>query len=185
MSAHAEQYSHYRAVRERLFKPATAVKEKPVVIEAPKAPVLLVFRDFDEHVRAWRRWKRTSAAMERASVFGTFSISGSFSAVLAPQSYEVMTCSIEGGTPETGIRRSMHEICVGVLRGFRGVTLAEVKGPLRNRSIVEARFACIYAVRQQRPDLSYPAIGRFFNKDHTSCLHAVNKVKAQREKENA
>lgn len=185
MSAHAEQVSHYRAVRARLFKPATAVKAAPRP-EPKAAPVLLVFRDYDEHVREWRRWKRLSASMERASVYGSFRTSGTFSATLSPQPYEVMTFSLDDGTEVSGIRRSMKEICIEVLRRFPGTTLAEVKGVARNRSIVEARFACMYAIREQRQDLSFPAIGRFFgNRDHTTVLHAVNKVKAQREKEQA
>jgi len=51
-------------------------------------------------------------------------------------------------------------------------------GPSRNHRIVKARFEAIAAARAARPDLSTPALGRLFGgRDHTSILHALNKVR--------
>ncbi|MQX90293.1 hypothetical protein GHK63_11655 [Sinorhizobium meliloti] len=83
-------------------------------------------------------------------------------------------------------RRSMKDICLDVLRDFPGVTLDEVKGPRRSRNIVAARQACMFEVYTERRDVSFPMIGRFFGgRDHTTALHSVRKVEAQRAKESA
>lgn len=49
----------------------------------------------------------------------------------------------------------------------------------RRADIVRARHAAMYAVRQHT-DLSYPAIGRLFNRDHTTVMHAVDKIEGAR-----
>lgn len=184
MSAHAEQVSHYRAVRARLFKPATAVKAAPR--PAPKAaPVLLVFRDFDEHVRAWRKWRLYRETLAKAVEVAPMRVSGHFEAFLTPYPYDISF--VIGESPAIpDLRRSMPDICRDVLQDFPGVTLAEVKGDSRRRPIVQARFACMEAIRSQRKDLSFPAIGRFFgDRDHSCVYNALKKIKAQREKEQA
>lgn len=61
---------------------------------------------------------------------------------------------------------------VGALHGY---TLAEITGPRLEKSLVQARFDAIKAVADARPDLSLPQIGRIFNRDHTSILHALKK----------
>lgn len=76
--------------------------------------------------------------------------------------------------------KPMRQIALEVLENFPGVSLEEIKGSLRHRSIVEPRQLAMYEVQRQRPDLSYPAIGRFFHKDHTTVLHAVRKIKAMK-----
>lgn len=79
-------------------------------------------------------------------------------------------------------KRTILTIVTEVLQRFPGVTIPQVKGPTRHRDIVAARQAAMYAVRQERQDLSFPAIGRWFGgRDHTTVLHAVRKVEAARE----
>jgi hypothetical protein len=53
-----------------------------------------------------------------------------------------------------------------------GLTLGEVVGPLRARKYVRARFEAI-ALIYTHTNMSLPAIGRRFNRDHTSALHAI------------
>jgi len=55
------------------------------------------------------------------------------------------------------------------------VSLADVIGPSRFRHIINARFAAIRAVRQRYPEMSLPQLGRLFNRDHTTILHALRK----------
>lgn len=77
-------------------------------------------------------------------------------------------------------RPSVEEIILTVLARFPGVTVEDVKGPRRLRHIVRPRQICIYEVVSQRPDLSYPQIGRMFGgRDHTTCLHAFRKIAAE------
>jgi hypothetical protein len=73
-------------------------------------------------------------------------------------------------------QRTIMKIVQEVLERFPGITIDQVKGSMRRREIVEARHQCIYAVRVERQDLSYPAIGRWFDLDHTSCLSAYYKI---------
>jgi len=51
------------------------------------------------------------------------------------------------------------------------VPFAEIIGNSRSRAIAHARQLAIFVAR--REGFSYPVIGGFFNRDHTSCIHAV------------
>jgi hypothetical protein len=71
----------------------------------------------------------------------------------------------------------VHEIIMAVLADHPGVTLADIKGPRRANRIVLPRQIAMYEVHKQRPDLSYPQIGRLFGgRDHSTCLHAIRKM---------
>ncbi len=79
-------------------------------------------------------------------------------------------------------KRPAKEIILEVLDMFPGVNLREVQGPSRNRKAVRARQVAMYEVAVQRPDLSSPVIGSFFgDRDHTTVLHAIQKIKAMKE----
>jgi len=58
-----------------------------------------------------------------------------------------------------------------------GVTVAEIMGPRRDRNIIRARFAAM-AIARDYLNLSYPQIGREFNRDHTSVINAMRRVDA-------
>lgn len=49
-------------------------------------------------------------------------------------------------------------------------------GPRRMKHIIAARHEAIRVTANLRPDLSLPQIGRAFNKDHTTILHALRKT---------
>ncbi len=60
-----------------------------------------------------------------------------------------------------------------------GVTVAEMMGPRRIRRIAHARqeaMATIYAETK----FSYPQVGEFFGRDHTTVIHAVRRVAERR-----
>ncbi|MDW9528090.1 helix-turn-helix domain-containing protein [Sinorhizobium meliloti] len=154
------QHEAYKAVRERLFsKP----KPKP-------APALSVLRDYDAHVRAFRDWCALRDRLKAASTSSTISVSfGPYASCSAPVALEEDT---EIVTP----RRFMKDICLEVLERFPGVTLEDVKGRRRNRYIVAARHACMHAIHCERKDISFPVLGRFFERDHTSCMAAVRNI---------
>lgn len=71
-----------------------------------------------------------------------------------------------------GARPAAREIIMRVAQ-WRGVPFAVIVGTRRTRHIVAARFEAIRAVADARPDLSLPQLGRIFNRDHTSILHAL------------
>ena len=61
-----------------------------------------------------------------------------------------------------------------------GVAVEEILGMSRQKHIVPARHEAMYRVRKERPDLSFPQIGKIFNRDHTVPIYAVAKIEAQR-----
>ena len=58
---------------------------------------------------------------------------------------------------------------------MKGVTVDDILGNRRERQFVTARFDAIKAVADARPDLSLSQIGKIFNRDHTTIIHALNK----------
>lgn len=78
-------------------------------------------------------------------------------------------------------RRAVPEIVREVLAEFPEFSIADLKGVRRSRKLVKVRQLAVYEVRRQRPDMSLPAIGRWFGgRDHTTVLHSVNKIAALR-----
>jgi hypothetical protein len=57
-----------------------------------------------------------------------------------------------------------------------GVTEAQLHGRKRKAGIVLARYVAIWAVRIVSPH-SLSSIGRIFNRDHATCLHAIARVR--------
>ena len=56
---------------------------------------------------------------------------------------------------------------------YRAITPEHVFGVTRLRHVVLARHDCMRRIKDKRPDWSYPTIGRFFNRDHTTVMYAV------------
>ena len=56
-----------------------------------------------------------------------------------------------------------------------GMTAADIRGPDRRHKFVIARHEAMAAVKQAKPDMSYPQMGRLFNRDHSTVLYAVKK----------
>lgn len=59
------------------------------------------------------------------------------------------------------------------------VPLDLVKGECRKGDVVEVRQKIWFELRKRRPDLSYPTIGRWFGKDHTSVMSGIKKLEKQ------
>ena len=60
-----------------------------------------------------------------------------------------------------------------------GFSVDALCGPSRTRPLVTARQVAMYLTRELT-DYSYPAIGRVFGKrDHTTVIHAVDKIAGQ------
>ena len=60
---------------------------------------------------------------------------------------------------------------------FYSVDESHLRGTLRNRGTAEARQIAMYLIRKLT-NLSLPDIGKEFNRDHTTALHAVRKVES-------
>lgn len=56
-----------------------------------------------------------------------------------------------------------------------GISVERIMGPRRSKSTVRARQIAMYITRQEC-ELSYPVIGRFFERDHATVMHSVRIV---------
>ena len=56
-----------------------------------------------------------------------------------------------------------------------GITKAKILSKNRKKEIVAARFACMYLLRKEA-FMTFAAIGRMFDRDHTTAIHAVRTV---------
>jgi chromosomal replication initiation ATPase DnaA len=54
-----------------------------------------------------------------------------------------------------------------------GMTVADLTGPCRRKEYVHARWQAMKAIRAQFPKDSLAEIGRLFNRDHTTVIHAL------------
>jgi chromosomal replication initiator protein len=73
-------------------------------------------------------------------------------------------------------RQLTPDAMLETISGKLGFTVDALKGKSRQRPLVTARQIAMYVFREQT-DLSFPAIARVFgNRDHTTVIHAVDKV---------
>lgn len=56
-----------------------------------------------------------------------------------------------------------------------GLRVEDIMGRSRLVNIIRARHEAIWLVKSHRPWMSLPEIGRIFNIDHTTVLHAIRK----------
>jgi len=61
-----------------------------------------------------------------------------------------------------------------------GLTYREMISPARDQRHVRARTEAIVLVKQTKPHLSYPQLGRIFRRDHSTILHALGLRARQR-----
>lgn len=69
---------------------------------------------------------------------------------------------------------------IQIIADQHGVSIADILGPRKMRNLIAARFDAIVAVYENCRDtkgnrLSYPAIGRLFERDHTSIMSALKR----------
>lgn len=86
--------------------------------------------------------------------------------------------------PLTGARRTVREIIAEVALQH-GVAVSDILGVSRERRICDARQEAMWRAKTERPDMGLPTLGKIFRKDHTTVLHAFQKIEAQRAKEAA
>lgn len=65
-----------------------------------------------------------------------------------------------------------------------GVTVENLKSPMRNKEIKYPRHIAIYILREYT-GLSLPKIGSIFNRDHSTALNSINTVKNELKKKNS
>jgi chromosomal replication initiator protein len=74
-------------------------------------------------------------------------------------------------------RRSKMAHIVSVVAEYYKISVSAIRGPSRVKHIVQVRHTAYYLCRTVVGS-SYPEIGRFFGRDHTTILYAVRKFEA-------
>ncbi len=88
---------------------------------------------------------------------------------------KVLSDIVSGGEP----RRITPQMILEATAVSYGFTVDAICGPSRTRPLVTARQVAMYLVRNLT-DFSYPAIARVFGgRDHTTVIHAVDKISTQ------
>ena len=96
--------------------------------------------------------------------------------ILAVKAAKAAAAELEWATIKPADTKwSMDQIAQYVLQHFPGLTLDAVREPGRKRYAFNARRVIATAIKDMRPDVSYPAIGRFLHRDHTSILNAIRR----------
>jgi chromosomal replication initiator protein len=91
------------------------------------------------------------------------------------QAEQVLSDLVLAGEP----RRITPQMILDATAASYGFTVDAICGPSRTRPLVTARQVAMYLTRELT-DYSYPAIGRVFGKrDHTTVIHAVDKIAGQ------
>lgn len=91
------------------------------------------------------------------------------------QAEHVLSDLVLAGEP----RRISPQMILDATAASYGFSVEALCGPSRTRPLVTARQVAMYLTRELT-DYSYPAIGRVFGKrDHTTVIHAVDKIAGQ------
>jgi chromosomal replication initiator protein len=91
------------------------------------------------------------------------------------QAEHVLSDLVVAGEP----RRISPQMILETTAASYGFSVEALCGPSRTRPLVTARQVAMYLTRELT-DYSYPAIGRVFGKrDHTTVIHAVDKIAGQ------
>lgn len=97
-----------------------------------------------------------------------------------PISLEAAKGALSGMYQPASRRGISSEIIIETVSQHFGITVAEIIGKKRQQNLVYPRHMCMYVLRDQL-GLSYPDIGKQMGgKDHTTVMHAVNKITAER-----
>jgi len=88
---------------------------------------------------------------------------------------EIALTELVAGDQDATVRPSL---VIDTVATFYGYTAEELLSPNRTKKLTMARQAAMWLSRQLT-DLSLPEIGRVFDRDHTTVMHAVRKVQAE------
>jgi chromosomal replication initiator protein len=86
---------------------------------------------------------------------------------------------LESLLPDTVEAPVTPDLAISVAAEYFGLSASDIRSASRSRPLVNARQTAMYLVRELT-DLSLPEIGkRFGNRDHSTVIHATNKVRSQ------
>ena len=183
----AKQVKHYGSIHARLMNPKNAVKaptprqrEEDELYESSNRAVIGNLRSRLFEAEKLIKTKQELVDRLVLDLSDAHARILSQASQLSTQDDETSVASVK--TP----RKPVTQIIDEVLSDFPDVSWEEIKGVRRTRHLIVPRQRLMYEIYRQRPDLSFPSIGRMFGgRDHTTVLHAVHKVRAELGKEQA
>lgn len=166
----------HRLRRERLWRGPMIAKpqkiEPPVAIEVPEAKKIVTRK-----VPQVKVIDVLAAKEERIRQL-ELDLADAQARILSQAEHICVLNDIEAGSPPS-FRKAAAVIIHEILQDFPGVTWEDLKSVRRERRLIAPRQICMAALYEQRKDLSLPQIGRMFHRDHTTVLHAVQKIRAE------
>lgn len=78
----------------------------------------------------------------------------------------------------TNVRQVTKERIRAVVAEHYGVTEEDLRSPKRNKEYTLPRHIACYLIREMT-GASFQQIGRFFDRDHTSIMHGINKIREE------
>lgn len=81
--------------------------------------------------------------------------------------------SLHAGYSNRRLVRSVSAIEAEILARHPDFTPKVMRSARRDAAIVKVRHEIWYRIHIERPDVSYPTIGRLYKRDHTTVLHGV------------
>lgn len=85
-----------------------------------------------------------------------------------PQVYNEIQATTWDKRKTYSLKRCFHAVC-----SWYGLTAEELKSKSREQRIVVPRHHFCWVVYHNRIDISYPMLGRYLGKDHTTVMHSV------------
>ncbi|MBM3267367.1 MAG: chromosomal replication initiator protein DnaA [Candidatus Sericytochromatia bacterium] len=105
-------------------------------------------------------------------------LEGAFIKVMAFTSLNGLTPTLEIAQQllGTNVRAATKERIRTVVARHYGVTEEDLRSPKRNKEFTLPRHVACYLIREMT-GASFQLIGRFFDRDHTSIMHGINKIR--------
>lgn len=88
-------------------------------------------------------------------------------ALVESERQEALRIMRRNGVPES-VRAIVFEVTAA-----HGATAYQMMTKARSRNVTEARAEIFYRCKQDRPERSFPMIGKWFGTDHTTVMHGV------------
>lgn len=142
-----EMKAHYRSVRSRLFPVPVLV---PQAVEPAPAP------------EPEPEPRKPAPSLEEVLL----------------QFREVYVVDAPDEHPKVRLIKEKREArrLVGLVADLHGLRPGDILGHSRERKMLKARHSAVALVATRFPAWSLPTLGRFFDRDHTTILHALRKA---------
>jgi chromosomal replication initiation ATPase DnaA len=164
-----KQQREWKAARARLFNPKVTVKRADLeqerdAVAALQKKVAKLLSDVSDRDRRIRELELDVSDRDARII----------------SQAEMLAKLDDAGLTYVHPKKPVALIVAEVLKDFPGVAWEDIIGVRRTRDLIKPRHLAMAAVYEQRKDLSLPAIGRIFHRDHTVILHAVDKLSERR-----